>query len=383
MATNELKRLIYFKGQHLTAQDFIDQQNYHREKLGQFVQRFPQGIIRGLKVEFEARNGSHEFDAFKIKDGVAIDFDRNILIVPDEGILIDIADFDKDVPFLSIKYFEKEGFADHSALFPSKRNNRKIEIVDISWDAESNPPSNKNHVTVAKIEENGNGDFKIIYEEAGEPKIRIDAALIDEEQIVNGAVTSQKIANDAVKNAQIADNAVDTPQIAGNAVENAQIADGAVDTPQIANDAVENAQIANNAVDTPQIADDAVKNAQIANNAVDTPQIADDAVKNRQIAIDAVDTLQIANGSVLKEKLSIITLIENRTLIPGVTDPFPVPSIEVDAIIQIIPLGPEALSWSIKKITPNGDKLDYVLIVENLGTLNTDCQVRKINLGNL
>ena len=50
MSNGQLERLIYYKGQLLTSRDFEDQQEYHRKKLQQFVQRFPYGIVKGLNV---------------------------------------------------------------------------------------------------------------------------------------------------------------------------------------------------------------------------------------------------------------------------------------------------------------------------------------------
>ena len=50
MENENIQRLRYSKGQLLTAKDFEDQQSYHREKLDRFIERFPHGIVTGLKV---------------------------------------------------------------------------------------------------------------------------------------------------------------------------------------------------------------------------------------------------------------------------------------------------------------------------------------------
>ena len=56
MDNNNLKRVLYYKGQLLTAQDFRDEQDYHINRLRQLVGRFPCGIISGLNVRHEIQD---------------------------------------------------------------------------------------------------------------------------------------------------------------------------------------------------------------------------------------------------------------------------------------------------------------------------------------
>lgn len=76
--------------------------------------------------------------------------------------------------------------------------------------------------------------------------------------IESGAVTSDKIAGQAVTSAKLAVNAVITDRINDAAVTNGKLATDAVTTSKILNDAVTVDKLADNAVDTDQLADDAV-----------------------------------------------------------------------------------------------------------------------------
>lgn len=428
MESTELKRLIYYKGQHLTAQDFNDQQEYHRKRFSQFVARFSYGIIRGLKVEFKPGNNIPSFDAFKIKGGLAMDDDGEVLIVPEEGIYVDTAEFDENSPYLNIKYEEKEDKVVHSALLPPKRNNRKVERVIHEWDSIPNRLS-KNIITVARIIKNVDGSFNILHEDApGELKIRIDAALVDEDQILDGAVTSPKIAkanpaenkgirtdhirdkavaepkiaddaisprtiqDDAVISSKIEGSAVTEPKIAGLAVSTRNIQDNAVISSKIAkanvaeNKGIQTDHIRDNAVAETKIADVAVSTRTIQDDAVLSSKIEDGAVTEDKISDNAVTRDKIANGNVASEKLSIM----KRELSVSTSDTNPITqrvfNIESDAIIQVVPTSVNApLSWSISKITVVGSGLlNYELEIHNFGSpADLAFEVRTIKFGKI
>jgi hypothetical protein len=113
-----------------------------------------------------------------------------------------------------------------------------------------------------------------------------------------GTVATAGIADDAITSAKIADDAVVTASIADDAITSALIADDAVGTAAIADDAITAALIADDAVGSAAIADDAITSALIADDAVVTASIADDAITSALIADDAVVSAAIADNAV-------------------------------------------------------------------------------------
>ena len=122
--------------------------------------------------------------------------------------------------------------------------------------------------------------------------------------IADDAVTSAKIADDAVVTAAIADDAITSALIADDAVGSAAIADDAITAALIADDAVGSAAIADDAITSALIADDAVVTAAIADDAITSALIADDAVVTAAIADDAITSALIADDAVVSAAIA-------------------------------------------------------------------------------
>ena len=119
-----------------------------------------------------------------------------------------------------------------------------------------------------------------------------------------GTVATAGIADDAITSAKIADDAVVTAAIADDAITSALIADDAVVTAAIADDAITAALIADDAVGSAAIADDAITSALIADDAITSALIADDAVVSAAIADNAVTTALINDDAVTLAKMA-------------------------------------------------------------------------------
>ena len=127
---------------------------------------------------------------------------------------------------------------------------------------------------------------------------KVATGAIDTDALQAAAVTAATIAADAVTAAAIATGAVDADAIAAAAVGSTQIADGAITTPKITTGAVTADQVAANAITAAKIAANAVVAGTIATGAVTADTIAASAVTAGKLAAAAVQAGNLAAGSV-------------------------------------------------------------------------------------
>ena len=117
-------------------------------------------------------------------------------------------------------------------------------------------------------------------------------------EVAAGAITTAKLADDAVTTIKITDANVTTNKLAPNAVTSAKILDGTILVDDLANDAVETTKIKNDAVITAKLADDAVTTVKITNGNVTTAKLSN----------DAVETAKIKNANVTNAKLDKVNI---------------------------------------------------------------------------
>ena len=291
MSNGGLARIKYFRGQMLTARDFDDQQEYHRNKQKQLLRRFPFGIVGGLNVTCVQKGTEPEdFDGFLIEEGLAIDRAGNEIGVPEGGFKVPVTEFNSEAPYLSLVYTENEALVGDTFCGSNQKNNRIEESFEIKWDV---APNIGDSITVALIElkdqdESGPicDNYLVILEDvSGGPRIRIDAGVVGSDQLADGSVTVNKLGNGAVTE----------PKIQNDAVTEPKILNGAVTEPKIQNDAVSSDKIRAGAVAESKIADGAVTVGKIADNAVTEGKIVDRAVAERKLSDDVKGKL-VPNG---------------------------------------------------------------------------------------
>ncbi|MFN0085508.1 MAG: hypothetical protein ACKVX9_08985 [Blastocatellia bacterium] len=252
MNNGGLARIKYYKGQMLTAKDFDDQQEYHRQKQKHLLRRFPVGIMGGLSVTCEKKKDEvpGDFDGFKIAPGLALVLhqkDNEIseiveIVVPEPGFKEPVSEFNPLTPYLSLVYFQEETFVGNVLCADNQKHNRIRESFKTRWDAAPNLASG---ITVALIKPKEEGmtpgpscdDYKVMLEDTdGGPHIRLDARLVDAEQITRGAITEEKIRNGAVTGEKIIDGAITGEKFGDGAITEQKISDGAVIEPKLSND---------------------------------------------------------------------------------------------------------------------------------------------------
>jgi len=122
--------------------------------------------------------------------------------------------------------------------------------------------------------------------------------------IQNGAISTPKLKNNAVKTWKIADGAVTNPKLANNSVNSAKIADGTVGTSDLANGAVTSEKLLDGTVTTSKLVDGAVTNSKITNDAVTSAKIADGSIIASDLANDSVTSTILLDGAVTNTKLA-------------------------------------------------------------------------------
>jgi hypothetical protein len=446
-----LARIKYYEGQMLTVRDFNDQQEYHRQKQKDILKRFPHGIIGGLEVDCVKKGDDPtDFDGFLIKAGLAVDREGNQIVVPESGYKVPASEFDPNKPYLSLVYREVDGLVGNGLCGSSQKNNRVNEGFEVSWDKAPNiGPS----VTVALVQlKEGETagptcDSYTVSEkdEAGGPRIRIDAGVVGSDQIADNAISETKIRNNAIKTDkidneavtgikiarrtitqnqiankaintdqiadkavtaqqvvdkaftrdqiadktiiadQIADKAVTATQIADKTITVNQIADRTITKDQIADKTITKNQIVRKTITTDEIADKAVTSTQLADKTITSGEIADQTITRDQIGLKTITAGQIADTTITGDNLSLIGEGDDHTVSGGKSLDVPINGVSPNGIIQVIPTNPGGpISWTLTSVESRANKLLYMIRVKHEGATGSDpvgFRVRVIALG--
>jgi hypothetical protein len=137
------------------------------------------------------------------------------------------------------------------------------------------------------------------------------------DDVLDGIISTVKLADDAVTQAKIATAAVGSTEIADDAVTTPKLVAGAVQAGKIAADAVQAGNIAANAVTADKIAALAVTADKIAANAITAGKIQAGAVDATALAADAITGKTITGGTVTGALVQTATTGERITLNEG------------------------------------------------------------------
>lgn len=151
---------------------------------------------------------------------------------------------------------------------------------------------------------------------------KLSSGAVIEDKIANGAVTTDKLADKSVTKDKIAYLSVDTFQLADEAVTTKKIYDGAVTEEKIADENITERLIANGAVTTEKIADNTITADKVASSAitkeklsdksVTSDKLEDEAVTSDKIKGSAVNTRQIADGAITTNKIYDGAITEDK-----------------------------------------------------------------------
>ena len=171
-----------------------------------------------------------------------------------------------------------------------------------------------NAVTTAKVDAAGLAAAALATDSVITAKIqdlavttgKLAALSVTTAKIAADAVTADELAADAVVTASIVDAAVTEAKLATGAVTETKIGTAAVTVTKVADGSLTYAKLnlADGSVPGAKLTGASVTTTQIATNAINTSQIVDDAVTTAKIADDAITADQLATNSVTADAIA-------------------------------------------------------------------------------
>tara|TARA_R100000426_G_C4825440_1_gene112506 strand:- start:445 stop:3609 length:3165 start_codon:yes stop_codon:yes gene_type:complete len=127
---------------------------------------------------------------------------------------------------------------------------------------------------------------------------------VDVGDIVDSAITTVKLAEDAVTNAKIAVDSIQGDVIAASAITTTKISDDAITTAKIAANQITASEIASGTITATQIATDTITASNIAAGAIATSELAANAVTAAKITAGTITATEIASNAITTDKLN-------------------------------------------------------------------------------
>ena len=158
-------------------------------------------------------------------------------------------------------------------------------------------------VTTVKLADDAVTQAKIAAAAVGSTELAAGAVL--EEKLAAAAVTTGKLADQVITDTKLADAAVTAAKVAVAAIQSPSLADGAVVAGKIAANAVTTTTIAAGSVQTAALAADAVAAGKVAADAITARELAAASVTASEIAAGAVTAAAIAAGAITTDKLTV------------------------------------------------------------------------------
>ncbi|MFF7476688.1 hypothetical protein [Streptomyces sp. NPDC008092] len=158
-------------------------------------------------------------------------------------------------------------------------------------------------ITTVKLADDAVTQAKIAAAAVGSTELAAGAVL--EEKLAANAVTTGKLADQVITDTKLADDAVTAAKVAVAAIEAPALADGSVIAGKIAANAVTATTIAAGSVQTAALAADAVAAGKVAADAITARELAAASVTAAEIAANAVTAAAIAAGAITTDKLTV------------------------------------------------------------------------------
>jgi hypothetical protein len=119
---------------------------------------------------------------------------------------------------------------------------------------------------------------------------------VGEDGLADGAVTTAKLAADAIDGTKLADNAVDSEHYTDGSIDTIHLAADAIDGTKLADNAVDSEHYVDGSMDTIHLAVDAIDGSKLADNAVDSEHYTDGSVDGAHLSGYPADGAKYYDG---------------------------------------------------------------------------------------
>lgn len=203
---DEIKRTRYFQHEILDSDDFIDEQEYHRNMRYLHNSRFHTwGIMEGLEVNYTEGQEPGNETIVTVSIGTAVDGKGREMVLP-ESKTIDFNQPDYaggNSYYITIRWNQQEGLPQQQDKF---KRWEEIPQIDVS---EEEPLDKNMNLVLARVTLRNDKTVDIIdLSERKDASSEIAEGHIGTVELADGSVSESKIAVDAVTNSKISDGSV-------------------------------------------------------------------------------------------------------------------------------------------------------------------------------
>ncbi|MBN1552809.1 hypothetical protein JW979_15150, partial [bacterium] len=333
-----ISRVLYYRGQALTAKDFQDEQRYHSEKLRQLLMRFPPGVIWGMKVSKQET----DIIGVKITCGVGVNKSGELLcIFPGQEVFLNehaiplkvgtIPNDNEDCVFIpaselnfgsasklyiNISFRENQRIEKVSLFDSNYKNNRADETITIQ--TESIPAMEDKKITIGILKKVN--DESLIFNIDQNSEERFDAKVMYEKDVIFNDNNGHDHSGEQGKGTAIGTNGLKNGAVTFEKIKSGVLTaqgdiEGTLPNLSIGSLKIDSAKIANKAITLEKLADEVINAGGDLIGTFPQPTIKDGAIISDMIALwdgaslpnaddgKGIKTSHIRDGAITKNKL--------------------------------------------------------------------------------
>jgi hypothetical protein len=208
---------------------------------------------------------------------------------------------------------------------------------------------------------------EIQWTEDGDGTVTILDGSVTTAKLASDAVTSEKIANGAVGSSEIANGAVQTDDVADEAITAVKLADGAVGSDQLADGAVTSDKIANRTITSTNIAVGAVGTVEIASGAVSSSELRANSVTSEHLNVQWVRTTT-TQGVLAGEAGTLVRNCEDgrEVISGGIAHAGDVSVLDDVTVLESAPVSETSWRFRVRNNSTDLALLEFIIICADL-----------------